>query len=347
MRIAVYGASGYQGKLVLTEVARRGIDAVLVGRDAARLAEAARSVGRTDAERRVAGTADHAALVGCDAVVNCAGPFTSSGEAVIRAAIAAGCHYTDTSGEQLYVKKVFDAFATAAENAGVTVVPAANDGCLPIDLAAGILADRLASVEEIVTTHVVTGGGMSRGSLRSLVETTDAVRTGGVTYHEGAWRRGVPARRNAVQLPGRSEPTPVMAFPVSEVVTIPRHIRLQHVQGLTEAALAERLNAPLTPEFIDGLPEGPDEDARRAQRFTYVVDAVGTDGRAVRGVIEGADTYGVTAVVAVESARRLVAEPPMPGVLAPAQAFHPAGFLQFLAPYGIRWTAEDVPGSGR
>lgn len=101
MKIAVYGASGYQGKLVLTELARRNIETVLAGRNPARLEETASAAGLLDAERRVADTSDQEALVrafrGCDGVINCAGPFTSSGEAVVRAAIAAGCHYVDTS----------------------------------------------------------------------------------------------------------------------------------------------------------------------------------------------------------------------------------------------------------
>lgn len=346
MKIAVYGAGGYQGKLVLTELARRDIEAVLAGRDLARLEAAASAVGLPDAERRLAGTGDHEALVrafrGCGGVINCAGPFTSSGAAVVRAAIAAGCHYVDTAGEQLYVKKIFESFVTEAENAGVTVVPAANDGCVPVDLMARIMADRLEPVEEIITTHVVTGGaGMSRGSLRSVVETFDVIKAGGLAYHDGDWRLGLPARRTAITLPGRSEATPVMAFPVPEVVTIPRHIRVRHVQGLTEAALGDRLNTPLTPEIIESLPEGPDEDGRRTQHFTYVLDATGTDGRRARGIVQGPDTYGTTAVIAVESARRLIADRAKPGVLAPAQAYHPATFLDLLRPHGIQWIIED------
>lgn len=347
MKIAVYGASGYQGKLVLTELARRDIETVLAGRNPARLEEAAAAAGLPGAERRVADTGDHEALVsafrGCDGVINCAGPFTSSGEAVVRAAIAAGCHYVDTSGEQLYIKKVFDTFTREAADAGVTVVPAANDGCVPVDLMAHILADRLGPVEEIVTTHVVVGGGgMSRGSLRSVVETIDAIKAGGMAYHDGDWHPGMPARHTAITLPGQSEATPVMAFPVSEVVTIPRHIRVRHVQGLTEAALGDRLNTPLTPQIIENLPEGPDEDSRRTQHFTYVLDATGIDGRRARGIVQGPDTYGTTAVIAVESARRLIADPAKPGVLAPAQAYHPTAFLDFLIPHGIQRTIEDT-----
>jgi short subunit dehydrogenase-like uncharacterized protein len=348
MKIAVYGASGYQGKLVLTELARRDIETALVGRNTARLGEAASAVGLPDAERRVADTTDHEALVsafrGCDGVINCAGPFTSSGEAVVRAAIAAGCHYVDTSGEQLYVKKIFDTFTTEAENAGVTVVPAANDGCVPVDLMAHILADRLEPVEEIITIHVVVGGGgMSRGSLRSVVETIDAIKGGGMAYDDGDWYPGMPARHTAIKLPGQSEATPVMAFPVPEVVTIPRHIRVRHVEGLTEAALGDRLNIPLTTEIIESLPEGPDEDSRRTQHFTYVLDATSTDGRRARGIVQGPDTYGTTAVIAVESAHRLIADPAKPGVLAPAQAYHPTAFLDFLIPHGIQWIIEDAP----
>jgi short subunit dehydrogenase-like uncharacterized protein len=347
MKIAVYGASGYQGKLVLTELARRDIETVLAGRNPARREEAAATAGLPGAERRVADTGDHEALLsafrGCDGVINCAGPFTSSGEAVVRAAIAADCHYVDTSGEQLYVKKIFDTFTTEAENAGVTVVPAANDGCVPVDLMAHVLAGRLESVEEIITTHVIVGGGgMSRGSLRSLAETIDAIKAGGLTYDDGDWRPGMPARHTAIRLPGRSEATPVMAFPVPEVVTIPRHIPVRHVEGLAEAALGDRLNIPLTPEIIESLPEGPDEDSRRSQRFTYVLDATSTDGRRARGIVQGPDTYGTTAVIAVESARRLIADPAKPGVLAPAQAYHPTAFLDFLIPHGIQRTIEDT-----
>ncbi|MEU1737452.1 saccharopine dehydrogenase NADP-binding domain-containing protein [Streptosporangium sp. NPDC020145] len=348
MKIAVYGANGYQGKLVLTELARRDIEMVPAGRDLARLGEAASTVGLPDAEQRVADTGDHEALVrafrGCDGVINCAGPFTSSGEAVVRAAITTGCHYVDTSGEQLYIKKIFDTFTAEAENAGVTVVPAANDGCVPVDLMAHILADHLESVEEIITTHVIVGGGgMSRGSLRSLVETIDAIKTGGMTYDDGDWRLGIPARHTTIRLPGQSDATPVTAFPVPEVVTIPRHVRLRHVQGLTEAALGDQLNTPLTPELIESLPEGPDEDRRRTQRFTYVLDATGTDGRRARGIVQGPDTYGTTAVIAVESARRLIADPAKPGVLAPAQAYHPNSFLDFLIPHGVHRITEDAP----
>ncbi|GIH48340.1 Uncharacterized conserved protein [Microbispora rosea] len=348
MKIAVFGANGYQGKLVVAELARRGVEAVLVGRDPVRVAEAAASVGHPDAERRVAAVDDHPGLVealrGCDAVVNCAGPFTPSGAAVVRAAIAAGLHYVDTAGEQLYINGVFETFAAAAEAAGVTVVPATTDACLPADLLAHRLAARLGPLDELTSTHVIVGGGgPSRGSLRSVIETIESVRAGGLTYDDGAWRPGVPARRGAVTLPGEPEAIPVARFPLPEVVTVPRHVAVRHMEGLAEAELVERLNRPMPAEVVARLPEGPSEESRRGQRFTYVLDALGADGRRARGVVRGADTYGTTAVIAVESACRLVAEPVRAGVLAPALAFDSLAFLDRLARRGIRWSIEEPP----
>jgi short subunit dehydrogenase-like uncharacterized protein len=350
VQIAVYGASGYQGKLVVAELAHRNIDMLLVGRNATRLREAARTVGMVDAEQRVADTDDHDALVAafreCDTIINCAGPFTSSGAAVVRAAIAAGCHYVDTAGEQLYTKSVFDTFAGETEHAGVTVVPATNDGCVPGDLVAHLLAERVQPIEEITVSHfIVGGGGFSRGSLRSAVETIDALKAGGLSYDDGDWHTGTPARHALVTLPGAPQPTEVVKCPLSEVVTIPRHMAVRHVESLVDAAVGAQLGTPLTPQIIDSLPEGPTEEDRRTQRFTYLIDAVGGDGQSARGIVQGHDTYGITAVIAVEAARRLVADGAKPGVLAPAQAYDPTSFLAFLAPHGISWTitVADTP----
>ena len=345
-RIAVFGASGYQGRLVLGEMARRGLDTVLVGRDPARLRAAGIAAGITGAAQRIATAGDHRSLVaafaGCAAVVNCAGPFTATGPAVVRAAIEAGAHYVDTSGEQQYVLTVFDTCSDAAERAGVSVVPATNDGCVPGDLVAHLLADAAGPVEEIVVGHVITGGGgLSRGSLRSAAATLDALRSGGLAYRDGDWRAGLPVPPLSITFPGADEPTRMAAIPLSEVVTIPRHVRVRRVTSYGEAALVDRLATPLPPDVVDAVPEGPTAEQRAGQRFTYVVQATTPGGRVVRGTVQGADTYGITAVIAVEAARRLATDGARPGVLAPAQAFDPAGFLGFLAGHGLRWTIDQ------
>jgi len=58
------------------------------------------------------------------------------------------------------------------------------------------------------------------------------------------------------------------------------------------------------------------------------------------GVARGADSYGTTAVIVVESARRLIVDGAKPGVLAPSQAFDPADFLDFLTSFGMSWSVQ-------
>jgi short subunit dehydrogenase-like uncharacterized protein len=346
MTIAVFGASGYQGKLILAELARRGADVVLVGRDAARLSAGAAAAGLASAPCRIADADDHEAMVtafaGCGAVVNCAGPFTPSGGAVVRAAIAAGCHYVDTSGEQLYIKQIFDTFDAAAQGNAVSVVPAATDGCALIDLTAHLLAEAAGPLSEIATIHLIgDGGGPSRGTLRTMLEMTDVIKTGGLTYQDGDWHTGIPASQATVTVPPSLVPIPLMKFPMPEVVTIPRHVRVRCVAGLAEAALGAQFAAPITPEIISSLPEGPAADARRGQQFTYLIDATAADGRHIRGTVHGADTYGTTAVIAAESVLRLTSGPVRPGVLTAAQAYDPADLLSTLAEHGIRYSVEE------
>ncbi|WP_280494804.1 hypothetical protein [Nocardia asiatica] len=103
-------------------------------------------------------------------------------------------------------------------------------------------------------------------------------------------------------------------------------MQVDHVESLLEATLKASLETPIPPESIAQLPAGPTEHERAAQQFTYLLDAVDHQGQQTRGVIRGRDTYGTTAVAAVEAARRLTAGDSAAGVRTPAQAFDPAGF---------------------
>jgi len=216
--IAVYGANGYQGKLVTAELARQDLDLVMVGRDLTRLQDAAKASGVPDTELRQAATDDPTALAaafrGVDVVINCAGPFTNSGVAVVRAAVEAGCHYLDTAGEQLYLQRIFDTVSPEAERAGVTVVPAMTDGGVPGDLIAHLLAERLGPLEELTTAHLITGNGEppSRGSLRSGLVTLADLRQGGLRYADGVWTSGTPAGRTVMTFPGSAESPGMSAF---------------------------------------------------------------------------------------------------------------------------------------
>jgi short subunit dehydrogenase-like uncharacterized protein len=95
--IAVYGASGYTGREIALELDRRGAHPVLVGRSADRLREVAR--GLSESDFRVApledGEALRSAFAGMAVVVNAAGPFQTTCEPIVAAALEVGAHYVD------------------------------------------------------------------------------------------------------------------------------------------------------------------------------------------------------------------------------------------------------------
>ncbi|GAB2632589.1 saccharopine dehydrogenase family protein [Nocardia goodfellowii] len=344
--IAVYGASGFQGVLVLAELARRNITTRVTGRDADKLKAAAAQAGMPGAEVRAAEIDDHAALVaafsGADVVLNCAGPFTPTGDRVLAAIIEAGAHYADTCGEQPFLQHVYETYSAAAESAGVTIVPAATDGGIPGDLLAHLLGDHLGPLAELTSVHRFGGETtMSRGSLRTMLGISDAMTDGGVAYLDNAWQHGPFAPFVPVILPGAPEPVALAPFPLQEPVSVPRHLQVRTVRGAVEESTRALFATPLTDDMIESLPVGPDDAQRAACTWTIVLDAVAEDGRRARGVVTGPDTYGTTALTAVEAALRLATSPPSAGVLAPAQAFDPADFLAALRPHGLRWTIED------
>jgi short subunit dehydrogenase-like uncharacterized protein len=94
---------------------------------------------------------------------------------------------------------------------------------------------------------------------------------------------------------------------------------------------------------VGRLPEGPDEASRADARFTIVAIARGEDGGTARGVVRGSDPYGLTAVTTVHGAALMAAEGfDRAGVLAPAQAFDPAAFLDRLGDHGVTYEVGDA-----
>jgi len=350
-KIAVYGASGFTGRLVVAELARRGVPVVLVGRDEKRLRVAAEGVPR--AEVRRAGVEDSSALAaafgGCAAVVNCVAPFELFGEPVVRAAVASGCHYVDTNGEQSYLKRVFDTFGEPARQAGVCVVPALADDGGPGDLIAHLTAEALgprADLAELTVADLRRPGAVSRGTARTALANRGLWGGGtGLVWADGAWRDGAAhaaGDRATVPVPevaaeGEAGDIKVAPFALPGVVTVPRHVRAGRIDAVMREEVVPLFGA-VTQELVATLPEGPDPAARRASRWLMAAYAIGWDGRHAQGSVTGSDGYGMTAVIAVEGVLRLVAGVPAAGVLAPAQAFDPADFLRALEPHGVRWS---------
>jgi short subunit dehydrogenase-like uncharacterized protein len=367
--VAVYGATGYTGRLVAEELKRRDADFVLAGRSAEKLGALAAHLGPG------VGTAavpldDAAALRGlldpCAAVIACAGPFTLHGEPVLAAAVDTGTHYLDTTGEQQFIRMVFDRYGDRAAAAGAALIPAMGFDYVPGDMIAALTAEGMGPLNELVLAYSVRGFGPSRGTMHSTLRIL-----GGddVEYRDGTWR---PTPRSVDQ--GTWEfPAPVgeqrmVRYPSGEQITVPRHVDTRRVSTSLSAATvmpSSRL-APAAPALmplmqltmrtplrragdalIARMPEGPSDEARRASRFMISCEARAGSTRR-RGTVTGGDAYGLTAATTVHGALLAAASGyEGRGALAPSQAFDPADFLSSLAEFGVDHEVEPLPEPAR
>jgi short subunit dehydrogenase-like uncharacterized protein len=364
--VAVYGATGYTGRLVARELRRRGLELILCGRSPGGLKRVAAALdGRPQV--RVASVDDLDALrhafADCPAVINCAGPFSRFGEPVVQAAVESATHYLDTTGEQLYMQRVFERFSDAAAAAEVAVIPAMGFDYVPGDLICRLAAEGREPLRELVVAYAVQGFGATRGTMHSALE---AMRGGALDYRDGRWRRaGLAPSRASFTFPEPIGRQSMVRYPSGEVITAPRHTRTANVTSLISAtafaphpALADAvglvlpgaalaLRTPLKAMIdvaIDRLPEGPSAHDRAGARFTIVALARSEDGTTGRGMVRGADMYALTAVTAVEGATRLIeGDAGRAGVLSPASAFDPAGFLDALGEHGVSYQVDARP----
>lgn len=324
--VTVFGAYGHTGRFVVDELRRRGCTPILSGRDAGKLA-ALGSMHPTSPVRP-ASIDDPAsldrALDGAAAVINCAGPFLDTAAPIIRAALRARIHYLDVTAEQQAVLDAFAHHADAAHAAGVTVLPGMAFY--------GGLADLLATValgDDAQADAIEIGVALDRWH-----PTLGTRRTGERNHHP----RLVVTQGRLSPLatpPGTREwtfPAPfgvqaMVALPLSETVTISRHLRVRELQSYMSRGALDDLRAPDTPP-----PIASDTSGRSAQRFAMeaVVHAGGTVRRAIAS---GRDIYAFTAPLVAEALDRILdGRCRSIGVTTAGEAFDAGDFLSALAP---------------
>lgn len=371
--IAVYGATGYTGRLVAEELAHRGVELVLAGRDRDKLEAVAQGVagivprdapgGEPVGLPRVEAVPidDPAGLRslfgGCAAVISCAGPFTLHGEPVLAAAVDAGAHYLDTTGEQPFIRLAFEGYGRRAEKAGVAVLPAMGYDYVPADLLVALTARGVDPIDRIrVGYH--SPFQPSRGTARSSLE---MFKGGDLEWRDGTLR---PAPQK-VSRPAFDFGPPLgrkrmMRFPSGEHLTVPRHLTVRSIEtsmsadsilptriaGLMPmlarpAGLAMRTPARAAiSRMISLMPEGAGPEGRTSTRFAIACEVTSPTARR-RGRLTGTDVYGLTAALIVKgaiAAARGEIEPA--GALAPAEAFDPAGFLSGLDRFELEWAVD-------
>jgi short subunit dehydrogenase-like uncharacterized protein len=323
--VAVYGITGHTGHFVGSELERRGVAVRGIARR-----PRSESDPRKDEESGTWASAScddpdalDRALEGTDAVINCAGPFLDTAPAIVEAALRAGVHYLDIAAEQRSVRSTLATYGPEAADRGVVVLPAmAFYGGLA-DLLASQICAGLPVIDEILIGvaldywHPTAGTRHTgeRNTARRVVVSGGRLAPLPSPSAKGRWRFPLPFGD-----------LPVVSVPLSEIITISRHIPVSRVESFMNEAPLNDLRRADTPPPTTKEPNG-----RSNQQFVMDVYA-SCGGRRRRISASGHDIYAVTAPLVVEACMRLVSDRHVKvGAFAPAELFDSQNFLAALS----------------
>lgn len=346
--LLIYGANGYTGRLIVEECVRRGLRPIVAGRNADALQDLASHFGlemRTaplvagDAPPGARSPAPHPELLrmldGVTVVLHCAGPFFRTSSPMVQACLEVGAHYLDITGEIIVFEQCRHRHAAAMER-NIVLLPGVGFDVVPTDCVAARLAARLPGAT-LLELAFGGGGGFSRGTLKTMV-----LGGGGGAIRQDGKIVPVPRGWRAQTIPFRDRPRAAVTIPWGDVSTAHWSTKIPNVHtylAMPRSARASMamlsmlqplLRVPAIRRFverqIDARVSGPDAYARSHARMQVWGRVTHPDGRTVEDTAVTPEGYRFTALAAVESARRVLTNPPAAGYHTPSTAFG-AGYL--------------------
>jgi hypothetical protein len=237
------------------------------------------------------------ALDGAQAVINCAGPFLETADAVATAALRAGIHYLDVSAEQASARATLDKYDIAAREAGIAVVPAMGfyGGFADLLVTAALgdwdHADTIDIMIGLDRWHPTRGTRITgeKNTARRMIVAEGRLAPVPLPPSEKYWEFGDPLGRQAV-----------VEVPFSEIILIARHVKTAELHTHLSSIALDDVRDPTTP-----APKAADATGRSPQRF--VVDAVvRRNGKSRRITARGHDIYAFSAPLVCEVTARLL-----------------------------------------
>ena len=172
--VVLYGASGYTGRLVAEYLREYQLPFIAAGRNPERIEGVMKLVpGIETAIFEVVGVEhQREALVelfsGAKVVCNTVGPFSRLGTVVVEAALEAGCHYLDTTGEQEWMYEMKQRFGAAYAEKGLVLAPSTAYMHAVGNIAAELCLEQ-GGVDTLDSACVPTGV-PTEGSTRSVMD---------------------------------------------------------------------------------------------------------------------------------------------------------------------------------
>ncbi len=158
--VVVYGASGYTGRIVCEFLRQYRIPFVAAGRNAERIQETMDHLpGVETADYEVVAVDNTVAALkelftGRKVVCNTVGPFERFGEPVVQAALEAGIHYIDTTGEPAFFELLQQKYSADFAAASLALAPGTAYMYTPVDIATRMLLEE----GDLDTFEAVTAG---------------------------------------------------------------------------------------------------------------------------------------------------------------------------------------------
>jgi short subunit dehydrogenase-like uncharacterized protein len=366
-RIVLFGATGYTGGLAARALVEQGARPVLAARNRGRLETLAAELGGLEtAVADVSDSRSMRALVGRgDVLLTTVGPFVRYGEAALAAAVDAGAHYVDSTGEAPFIRAVFERWGPRAAAAGCGLLPAFAADWVPGNLAGALAlreAGEGAAVTRIEAAYFATGipfnasamsGGTRASAMATALDPGYAFRAGRLVSERAArhvrrFELAPGKLTSAVSVGGTEQfALPRLAPGVREVqVYLGWFGPGSRVTQALSAASAPLLRVSAAKRALDGLLSravkgstgGPDA-AARARTGSVVLgaayDAAGARLAEVR--LEGAGPYDFTGPMLAWGARAAAAgKLSGVGALGPVDGFGLQALQNGVAQAGIR-----------
>jgi len=317
-RIVVFGATGYTGELVSRALAARGVQPVLAGRSQSKLEDLAADLG--DLRTAVADVSRpesvRALVERGDVLISTVGPFVQWGAAAVEAAVDAGAHYVDSTGEPAFIRKVFEGYGPRAARSGSTLLTAFGYDWVPGNLAAGMaLRDAGPDAVRVDIGYFTRGGAISGGTRASsalaALEPSFAFRSGELrTARVGGRTRAfviAPGKKRLAFSVGGSEHFGLPGeFPQLREVNVmlagagATETRLMPLAtlGLAAARRVPPLHdglSNLVRDRVQGSTGGPDEASRARSSSLVIAEAFAASGELLhRTRLEGVNAYTFT-----------------------------------------------------
>ena len=177
----IYGATGYSGKLVTERAVKAGMHPILAGRSEDKVKALAEQYNLAYRVFDIDALKNSDALISQVALVlNCAGPFSQTADAMMQACLKQQAHYIDITGE-IEVFELAASLDAAAKDRGVVLCPGVGFDVIPTDCVAGKLKAMMPDA-----THMALGfdsrSGFSPGTAKTSVE---ALPNGGKVRVDG------------------------------------------------------------------------------------------------------------------------------------------------------------------